>query len=292
MAQCSVPGGLCYPFENKLTKFLEPCNPPPPEPCDGPIGYCNIGVWDICQQCCVYSQGGECIEQVCTPPENSPCANGDPGYVWYESTCHCNFEPGGAGGGCETNPNPDCSGSPILIDVAGNNFNLSDAQNGVFFDLNGDGSKEKWSWTSSGSDDVFLVLDRNRNGIIDNGTELFGNFTPQNPTIPVQDRNGFHALAEFDNRNSGGNGDGKISRQDRVFADLRLWQDFNHNGLSEPNEIMTLDELDVRTIDLDFKISRRKDRYGNLFKYRAKVWDERNARVGRWAWDVFLIKGN
>lgn len=226
----------------------------------------------------------------CSPEAEQECYNRS-GYVWYESTCSCNFEPGSGGEGCYENFS-NCQLSPILIDIAGNKFNLTNAQNGVSFDLNSDGSKEQLSWTSPNSDDAFLVLDRNRNGIIDNGTELFGNFSPQNPSIPAQERNGFYALAEFDSRNNGGNGDSKISRQDRVFADLRLWQDFNHNGLSEPNELKTLDELDVKAIDIDFKLSRRKDRYGNLFKYRAKVRDSRDADVGKWAWDVFLVKVN
>lgn len=190
----------------------------------------------------------------------------------------------------------DCTcqyASPIIIDTTGEGFHLTSVEDGVFFDIAGDGKPIRIAWPAANSHNAFLALDRNHNGKIDSGKELFGNFTWQPKS---DDPNGFLALAEFDRPENGGNGDGVIDKRDDVFSRLLLWIDENHDGISQPNELHTLPELGVYSISLHYRDDKHfMDEYGNWFHYQAALNPDPldgKSKDGRLIYDVFFMTGD
>lgn len=238
-----------------------PTPTPPPPPCAYLYEGCTYHS-DCCEGFCAGDSGCDLPLEYCNPP-----CTGE--YFCFEERCSDN--------------------TPILVDLLGDGYRLTNARNGVNFDFNGDGIANKIAWTSGNSDDAWLVLDRNGNGTIDNGIELFGNRTSQSTLPSGEERHGFRALAEYDWVQRGGNGDRKIDQRDAIFRSLRLWQDVNHNGHSELSELHMLSELGLATLELNYKLSRRVDQYGNQFRYRAKIEAITQNQLSRWAWDVILV---
>ncbi len=220
--------------------------------------------------CCVTSGGGsgggggECDEEGCSCSDNDDC---DSEYC-YDGTCQ--------------------DLDPIVVDLSGQGYQMTSAQGGVKFDFFATGNLLQMAWTAGGWNGGFLALDRNGNGKIDNGTELFGNITPQ-PKLASGRGNGFLALAVFDLPAKGGNGDGMIDQRDSVYSKLLVWVDKNHNGVSDPGELITLKQAGIQSISLKYEKNSWTDLYGNKFRYRASM-----ARIApispaqQWVYDVLL----
>jgi hypothetical protein len=268
--------GLCYIAPERQSSYFDP-------DCSGGSVYCN---WDICffyerlngscspgAQCYDsdnFSCGGTNCYAICGDDEQCVCGcqNG----VWSCEGSVCS-----------------CGSSPILINLKNNSADdrLTSAGAGVTFDLDANGFAERVAWTEAHSPAGFLVLDRNQNGIIDNGSELFGTATVKRDGSLAQ--NGFDAMAEFDL-----NGDLRLDARDGVYGNLRIWLDSNHSGSSEPGELLTLAEARIVAILLDYEETKRKDRFGNSYRFEgtALVAKENNEDKQRRIFDVYLMRAS
>jgi Ca2+-binding RTX toxin-like protein len=123
---------------------------------------------------------------------------------------------------------------PIVVDLDNDGLEISSNENGVSFDMDQDGFAEKTSWVKP--DDGLLVLDKNNNGVIDNIGELFGS----------PEKTGFEELRELDS-----NADGVLNASDEKFADIKVWQDKNQNGITDAGELTTLAQQGIESIQLE-----------------------------------------
>ncbi|ARB72328.1 iron-regulated protein frpC [Neisseria meningitidis] len=135
---------------------------------------------------------------------------------------------------------------PLALDLDGDGIETVATKgfSGSLFDHNRDGIRTATGWVSA--DDGLLVRDLNGNGIIDNGAELFGDNTKLADGSFA--KHGYAALAELDS-----NGDNIINAADAAFQTLRVWQDLNQDGISQANELRTLEELGIQSLDLAYK---------------------------------------
>ncbi|TNC81502.1 MAG: hypothetical protein C9356_09235 [Oleiphilus sp.] len=129
--------------------------------------------------------------------------------------------------------------SPLVFDLDGDGIEHAGISDGVLFDLDSDGIKESIGWVSG--EDGLLALDKNSNGLIDNGQELFGNVTTLSSGVDAQD--GFEALAEYDL-----NGDAIIDASDVIFSQLKMWVDSNSDGISQSSELFSLSDVGISSI--------------------------------------------
>jgi hypothetical protein len=187
--------------------------------------------------------------------------------------------PGGCIDNCDTFNSSGAGSDPLVISLRGP-YNLSGIDDPVTFDIRAVGHPLSIAWTARNADVAFLALDRNGNGRIDDGSELFGNATPlsQGGLAP----NGFVALAQYDL-----NGDGVIDASDPVWSDLLLWVDANHNGISEPGELRHIADSSITAIEIQHHWTGRRDQSGNWFGYEGHLHEGKSVRS---FYDVFFMK--
>lgn len=157
--------------------------------------------------------------------------------------------------------------SPIILDLNNDGIHTTDLGWGVRFDIDSDGESELTGWTLPSSEDAFLWLDLNRNGVVDSGLELFGDAT----LLPdgTFARHGFEALAIYDSPELGGNGDGLISRLDLIWKDLLLWNDRNHDAKTDRGEVSRLGVYSIVALGLDYEELLAYDDALNLHRYQG-----------------------
>lgn len=139
---------------------------------------------------------------------------------------------------------------PLIIDLGHDGIELTTLEDGVNFDLDNNTFEEKTAWI--GIEDGFLALDKNNNGKIDNGGELFGDkFVMPNGKVSST---GFEALSSLDD-----NLDNEITKGDKEYVNLRVWTDANHNGKTDDNELISLEDLSIQKINLDYTVENNVD---------------------------------
>ncbi|MCF7821714.1 MAG: VCBS domain-containing protein [Mariprofundaceae bacterium] len=144
---------------------------------------------------------------------------------------------------------------PLTLDLNGNGLEtVAPSTPPLLFDHLGNGIKQSSGWIAP--DDGFLVLDRNGNGTIDSGAELFGDSTPLATGGNAVD--GFDALAQEDS-----NADGVVDAQDANWANLQVWQDANQDGFSQSGELSSLDQLGITGINVDSTLNSQVLANGN-----------------------------
>ena len=122
------------------------------------------------------------------------------------------------------------------------------------FDHNSNDFKEATGWISN--DDAFLTYDKNGNGIIDDGSDMFGE---------TNAANGFEALKKFDD-----NKDGKIDENDVIWQKLSLWRDINSDAKTDEGELISIKDTDIKSIDLNYSNTHIASN-GNTIEQVSKV---------------------
>lgn len=144
--------------------------------------------------------------------------------------------------------------SPLILDLDHDSIETLSTSQAIHFDHDGNRFAETTGWVAP--DDGLLVWDRNGNGVIDDGSELFGNYASD--ASGSRAANGFIALAALDD-----NHDGKIDAADAAFSQLRVWKNADSNATVSNGELLTLDAAGVQSLNLAYVGQSLTDAQGN-----------------------------
>ena len=184
-------------------------------------------------------------------------------------------------------------GSPLVFAPNQGTFAFTSLRDGVHFDLDGDGYAEQTSWTAPNSGIAFLARDVNGNGKIDSGLELFGNHTrvAHVDGLAGAAENGFEALRGLEIQVGSHFVDNHMATTDSMFSSLLLWVDDNHNGISEPYELSSAASAGLVSIDLGYRDSPRKDRFGNQMRQISRSsWQTDQGLKNKAITDVWFVR--
>ena len=146
---------------------------------------------------------------------------------------------------------------PLVFDLDGDGITtVSLEESNAFFDLDNNGFAEKTSWV--GAKEGLLAYDKNGDGIINGGNELFGDRTLMKDGKTLAS-SGFAALAEYDD-----NKDGKIDSNDAIYTLLRIWQDSDGDGIASAGELKQLVDLGIVSIGLSYNNTGVTDGANNI----------------------------
>jgi hypothetical protein len=210
-------------------------------------------------------------EPVCIlDPDTEPPPQSEDGYwSWDNTTCAWTWHRLGS--------------TPIIIDTDGKGFHLTSAAGGILWDFYANHHRVKIAWTEAGSTNGWLAMP-DAKGQITSARQLFSNVASQ-ASGSDSELNGFRALAAYDT-----NGDGLIDAKDNPWwGQMRVWIDANHDGISQTNELHTLDSLGITSISLAYATSPKTDQFGNQFKLKGKVTAVPGDIVKRVIYDVTLV---
>ena len=160
--------------------------------------------------------------------------------------------------------------TPLVVDLDGNGIETTSLEDGVQFDIDGDGNTEHTAWIKSGNG--FLVWDKNQDGTINDGSEMFGE-----GTVMINGKhaeNGVAAILELDS-----NHDRILNNQDDVWGYLQIWHDDNTNGITENGELASLFDWGIQSLALSFEKIDWVDENGNKHIYLTEASKENGENI-------------